>query len=57
MSMIASQILKLVDSPKTQKSKHFKDEALFFILNRKFIYGCKIENVFRVENSFISVTW
>ena len=57
MSMIASQILKLVDSPKTQKSKHFKDEALFFILNRKFIYGCKIENVFRVENSFIAVTW
>ena len=37
MSMMASQILKFVDSSITQKSKYFENETLFFLQIRKSI--------------------
>ena len=37
MSMMASQILKSVDFPKTQKSRYLENETLFFLqIKKKF---------------------
>ena len=35
MSTMTSQILKIVNSPKTQKSKYLENEKLFFFLKYK----------------------
>ena len=35
--MMTSQILKSVDSTKTQKSRDFENETLFFLQIKKFI--------------------
>ena len=51
MSMLTSQILKFLDSPKTQKSKYLKNKILFFFKENKIMhYKCKAT----AKNNFLS---
>ena len=53
MSMMASQILKFVDSSITQKSKYFENETLFFLQIRKSIRDT-LDPMEMAENSFLA---
>ena len=50
--MMTSQISKLRDSPKTQKSRYLENEALFFLL-KKIIHYTLMVAVWQ-KNSFLT---
>ena len=47
MSMMMSHILKLADSPKTQKSNYLENKSLFFSSNKKALIWQKKKVFYR----------